>query len=126
MNTRQKAKKTLESIKNIFSQNVKLREQFNTFIDTNRTEEAHEVAQKIIHTYEVLEKHEKLLINLEEREGLKEFETAQKSQLFDLELLERAVKYLAGHPDEEAKVEKEVEPKERDFLYSVREELKKL
>lgn len=124
-NARTKAKDALERITRVFKENTKLRENFETLLDAKQDEDAHAVAKKLAHTYAVLHKHERLLLNLEMREGLEEFEKAQREQLYDLELLERAIKFLAGHPEAEKQI-KDIQKEEREFLYSAREELKKL
>lgn len=86
-------------------------------------DDVQEYAGRLLNGIRIALSLEKRELDAAAREGLHNIALAQKRQIADLELIRRAVLLLEkGH----LKVEREIQEKERDLLYSIKEELKQL
>ena len=121
-----KARETLEAMERVFQKDEQLIEQFMEMLRHKHDIEANRLAKKALVTLEVLRRHETALRNQAARDKVKLIVERQQEQLLDLDLLHRAILYLAKHPNAIAKVQAEIESEESKFILSLEEELKQL
>ena len=120
--TLQREEKILWKIHDIFEYKIEpLTDKLESMVKSNMDEESKKLAKKLLHTINAI-------IRIEERQKSEErnqpeLQKEQKQQLYDLELLERAVKYLATGDLSQAP---EIEKREREFLHSLKKELRML
>jgi len=84
-------------------------------------DEFRDLYYKVFHTLKVVSNVEREELRKEQVEKLILLQKEQKKQLYDLDLLERALRLLTAKSD--VSQEKEIDDREREFLQSLKHEL---